>query len=186
MDDFQEKPRVAPIIPAFYTEPVEQTFKSKEAGRPIFEDREFVKMIIPGNRGSVAVQPVDDTVKERWPKEYAAFKAGEEIKHEGTLLAQWPPISRSQVEEFKFFNVHTVEHLAALNDTQIQTMGMGVRDLRKSAIVFLDAAKNGTGPLMKLVAENTRQADKIAAQDQTIADLAARLDAVEKSRARAQ
>lgn len=185
MDDYRDNPQPAKVIPVFFTEPVEMVFRSKQEGRPIFEDQEFVKILIPGDRNSSPVQPVDEEVKRRWPQEYAAFKAGEDIKHEGTPLTQWPPISRSQVEEFKFYNVHTVEHLAAVNDAQIQKMPMGTRDLQKAARLFLDAAKNGTGPLLKLAAENTRLSDKVEAQERTIAELAASIKQMEASRARA-
>jgi hypothetical protein len=182
-DDFKENATQAKVIPVFFTEAVEMTFKSKEAGRPIYEDQEFVKILIPGDRNSSPVQPVNDEVKARWPKEYAAFTANQEAPLDGTPLSQWPPMKRAQVEEFRHFHVMTVEHLAAVNDSQLQHMPMGSRDLRKAAQVFLDAARNGTGPLMKLVAENTRMTDRIAANEATIADLAARLNQMEQASA---
>lgn len=185
MDDYRDNPQPAKVIPVFFTEPVEMVFKSKQEGRPIFEDQEFVKILIPGDRNSSPVQPVTDEVKARWPTEYAAFTAKQDAPLEGTPLSAWPPIKRGQVEEFRFYNVLTVEHLAAVNDAQIQKMPMGTRDLQKAARVFLDAARNGTGPLMKLVAENTRLTDKTDAQDRTIAELAERIKAMEATHARA-
>ena len=65
-----------PAVPVFFTEAVRMDFKSKQAGRDIFEDREFVRILIPGDRRSAPVEPVGDEHKKRWPREYEAFKAG--------------------------------------------------------------------------------------------------------------
>lgn len=187
MDDFNPNKPPAPIIATFYEEPVLMEFKSKEAGRPIYEPREFVRLIVPGNRGMVHNEPANDDNKARFAKEYAAFKAGQELAHEGTLLSQWPPMTRSQVEEFKHFHVFTVEHLAAVNDGQIQHMPMGTRELQRAAKVFLDAAKNGTGPLLKLVADNEAQKVELEALRKTVEELSAHVKVMEKTKnARAQ
>jgi hypothetical protein len=157
-----------PALAEFYVEAVRQEFRSKQEGRPIFEDREFVRIIIPGDRRSMAVEPVNDEHKARWAAQYEAFKEGREMPLEGTPLSQWTPISRSAVEEFAYFHIRTVEDLAAVNDLQLQQLGMGSRDLRQKAKLFLEVAKNGTGPLFKMQAENdamrgeaVRQADQI-------------------------
>ena len=186
MDDFKPADPSKKVIPVFFIEPVEMTFRSKEEGRPIFEDREFVKILIPGDRNSSPVQPVDDEIKARWPKEYAAFTAKQDMPMDGTPLSQWPPMKRAQVEEFRHFHVLTVEHLAGIHDGQIQHMPMGTRDLRKAAQVFLDAAKNGTGPLLKLVADNEQKTDQITALQAQMQEMAAQLKAMEKVNARAE
>jgi hypothetical protein len=140
-----------PAVPVFFTEAVRMDFKSKQAGRDIFEDREFVRILIPGDRRSAPVEPVGDEHKKRWPREYDAFKAGKAAPLEGTPLADWPQISRSRVEELAYFHIRTVEQLAAVNDAQLQQLGMGARELRERAKLFLEVARNGTAPLSRLL-----------------------------------
>lgn len=169
----QGKPTAA--IPRFYSKPVEATFRSQQEGRPVFEDRDFVEILIPGDRRSQVHEPVTDEHKQRWPVEWKAFQDGREAPLQGTSLASWPPISRSRVEELAYFNIRTVEQLAALDDGKLQNLGMGARELRGTAQAFLEAAAKGTGPLERMVAENFRLKDENARQAATIADQAAEL-----------
>lgn len=140
-----------PAVAVFFTEAVRMDFKSKQAGRDIFEDREFVRILIPGDRRSAPVEPVNDEHRKRWPREYEAFKAGKEAPLEGTALSDWPQISRSRVEELAYFHIRTVEQLAAVNDAQLQQLGMGARELRERAKLFLEVARNGTAPLSRVL-----------------------------------
>ena len=167
----------APAIPRFKTEAVHLPFRSKEAGRPIYEDREFVEILIPGDRRSMAVEPVSDEHKARWPKEYEAFRAGKEAPLEGTPLADWPnsSLTRARVEELAHFNIRTVEHLAQVNDTQLGNLGMGARALREAARKFLEVSRAGTGPLERLVSENLDLKDDNARLAAELAEAQARL-----------
>ncbi|HLI66318.1 MAG TPA: hypothetical protein VKU90_08120 [Caulobacteraceae bacterium] len=170
----------APAIPRFKTEAVHLPFRSKEAGRPIYEDREFVEILIPGDRRSMPVEPVNDEHKARWPKEYEAFRAGQEAPLEGTPLADWPNsrLTRARAEELAYFNIRTVEHLAAVNDAQLANLGMGARELRQAARTFLDVARTGAGPLERLVAENLTLKDETERLGRDLAQANARLAAL--------
>ena len=149
------KPK-APAIPQFFTEAVKLDFKSREAGRPMFEDQHFVRILIPGDRRSVVVEPLNDEHKARWPREYEAFQKGLEAPVEGTPLKQWPQITASQVQELAYFNIYTVEHMAGVNDAHLQNLGMGARELRDRAKLFLEVAAKGTAPLDRLLSQNER------------------------------
>jgi hypothetical protein len=169
-------------IAEFFTQPVHLEAKSRDEGRPIYEDREFVRIIIPGNRGSVVVQPVGDEHRQRHAVQYEAFKKGLAAISEGTPLGDWPPISRSMALEFAHFNVLTVEHLAGLNDVQLQHMPMGTRELVKAAKVFLEVAAHGTGPLIQLSEKNTRLEAQVEQQQGQMQEMAARLAALESAK----
>jgi hypothetical protein len=177
--DFKDPnaPKV-PLVPLFFTDKVHMTFKSEQEGHPIYEMREFVRVFIPGNRGSVAVEPVGPEQIARWPKEYAAFKENREAPLEGTPLGDWPnsQMTAAKAEELAYFHIKTVEQLAAVNDLQLQNLGMGARQLRESAIKFLDVAKNGTAPLERLVTENLRLRDEVERLKADKAQLAVDLD----------
>jgi hypothetical protein len=156
----------SPAIPQFFTEAVKLEWKSRQEGRPIFEDREFVRIIIPGDRRSMAVEPVNEGHQQRWPREYEAFRAGKEAPLEGTPLSEWPVsmMSPARVQELAYFNLRTVEQLAAVNDAQLQNLGMGSRELRERARTWLEVAAKGAGPIERLIARNeelTRETDRL-------------------------
>jgi hypothetical protein len=146
----------SPAIPQFFTEAVKLEWKSRQEGRPIFEDREFVRILIPGDRRSMAVEPVGEAHKGRWPREYEAFRAGREAPVEGTPLSEWPVsmMSPARVQELAWFNLRTVEQLAAVNDVQLQSLGMGARELRERARTWLEVAAKGAGPIERLISRN--------------------------------
>lgn len=148
-------------IPQFFTDSVKLGFRSEQEGRPIYEEREFVKILIPGDRLNAVVEPVSAAHKDRWPEAYKAFRAGLEMPVEGTPLKEWPQVNSSQVKELAHFNIHTLEHLAGLNDIQLQHMMMGGRTLREQARKTLEVAAAGTAPLARLVTENMNLKDEV-------------------------
>ena len=155
------KPKLA--IPRFYTEMVEQTFRSQQEGRPIYAEREMVEIIIPGDRNTRATEIVNDEHKKRWPMEYAGFKRGEEVPVEGTPLRDWPAAEhRAREGELAYFNILTVEQLSQVNDSQLQNLGMGARRERDAALKFLEVAEKGTGPLMRLLDRAERAEQEVA------------------------
>lgn len=169
----QGKP--SPAIPRFYSKSVELTFRSQQEGRPIFEDRDFVEILIPGDRRSQVHEPVTDDHKQRWPAEWKAYQEGREAPLEGTPLTSWPPITRARAEELAYFNVRTVEQLAELDDAKIMNIGMGGRELRGTAQKFLEVAAKGTAPLERMVTENLRLRDDLERANRAIAEQAEEL-----------
>src|SRR4051812_39375598 len=118
--------------PRFYMKPIKNNFQSDLKGTPVFEDREFVEILVPGDRKTVWEGFVSAEHKGRWPREYAAFKAGQEVSVDGFALEEWPAITRSQVEELRFAHVRTVEQLATLPDDALnKTISMGGFSLRE-------------------------------------------------------
>jgi hypothetical protein len=177
VDDYL-RPMERPVIAQFYVQAVKLEFESAKQGRPIFKDQEFVAIIIPGIHGTSSHQPVNDEHRERWPKEYAAFKAGQEAPTEGTPLADWPnsAMTRSLVEELAYYNVRTVEQLATLDEAALARIGLGAQQLRATARTFLEVARTGTAPLekmLKTIEELTARADR---QDAVIEAQAAEID----------
>jgi hypothetical protein len=138
--------------PRFHMRAVEMPFKSREAGRPIFEDREFVEIIIPGQNKSTAIEPVNEQHKDRWPEAYAAFKRGQEMPTTGTPLEEWSVLSAATVANLKGLHMRTVEDLAAAPDAALQNIGQGGHDFRRRAQAFLEQAK-GSAPLEKALQE---------------------------------
>jgi hypothetical protein len=130
------------LLVRFYTHPKQNMTKTKEMGRPIFEDKEYIEIIQPGNKDSIVRRPASELDLQRFPEHYRKWKArqNDEDHIEGTLLEHWPAVTRSQVAELKYLNVFTVEQLANLADNHAQGM-MGVNLLKKKATEYLDASK---------------------------------------------
>lgn len=126
--------------PRFFLDMVQDMVASENEGRPIFREEERVEIIMPGNPHTRPVARVSDEHRQRWPKEYEAFKAGMEISPDGTPLEEWPILKRSQVMELKALGFKTVEHVRDMDDLAIQRIGMGGRRLKEIAEGFLDDA----------------------------------------------
>jgi hypothetical protein len=129
----------------FYMRTEEDKERTLAEGRKCFRDREFVRIMIPGDRNPAADRRVQITGNDltddrlRFPKQYAKFKANaEQVVHEGTPLTLWPGISGALVEELKYINIHTVEQLAGLADTYVSKVPMG-QSLKQKAADFVKA-----------------------------------------------
>lgn len=159
--------------PTFYKEAVPLKHQSEIEGRPIFEDRDMVKIMIPGDRNLVVVQPVDEKIINQFPEQYQQFKANEAVALRGTPLEQWPQITVGQIAELKASHIRSVEDLAGLSDAQMQKLGMHGRDLRTKARLWLDAASSGAAT-SQIAAENAAlKAQLEALQAQVAAIMAA-------------
>ncbi|HEY5412901.1 MAG TPA: hypothetical protein VIJ94_19465 [Caulobacteraceae bacterium] len=176
----------SPAIPQFFTEAVKLEWKSRQEGRPIFEDREFVRIIIPGDRRSMAVEPVGDGHKQRWPAEYQAFTAGREAPLQGTPLSEWPVslMGPARVQELAYFNLRTVEQMAAVNDAQLQNLGMGARELRERARTWLEVAEKGAAPIERLISRNEELARETERLTRELKAANAELSAIRKKESR--
>jgi len=144
----------------FYIRPVMNNFKSSQEGRPIYEEKEYIRIVIPGDSKTTVDCPVDESFRQRFPQQYDKFKRGLEQAVEGTPLEMWPQMTVGLCAELKAMNVSTVEQLAALDDGKAQRI-MGNFDLRRRAQVFLDAAK-GEAASNKLTMELEKRDDEIA------------------------
>lgn len=165
--------------PRFYIKSVKNNFRTETEGRPVFEDKEFVEILVPGDRKTVVDTLVKEEHKRRWPREYAAFKAGQEIPIEGTPLEEWPQITRSQVEELKFAHIRTIEQLAGLPDDALnRSVSMGGFALREKAQRHLEALK-GSSQTEALAAESARKDEIIADQKRQYEALLQRVAALE-------
>jgi|TARA_R110001632_G_scaffold171351_4_gene290569 hypothetical protein len=143
------------LFAQFYMHPKQNAVMTLEKGRPIYDETEYIRIIVPGDKASVVERPVrmgnhpnSDNVK--FAQEYAAFKTNKEQHVTGTPLKQWPPISRSQALEMEYFNVRTVEQLAELSDVHTQKFA-GLVSLRELARRFMQHA-NAMAPLSQMQA----------------------------------
>lgn len=135
----------------FYRKTFQNNFRTKAEGRPIFEEADYVKIHVPGSQLFDIDAPVNDTHKQRFPRQWAHYvntqKAADSELLMGTPLTEWPLISRSMAEEFKAVGFRTVDSIASASDQQLQSIGMkaGMQPhaLREKARQWLDQSKQG-------------------------------------------
>ena len=152
-------------------------FLSEQEGRPIYEDREFVRIFVPGDTNTVLERQVTEHDKDRFAQQYAIFKrtgSGDE-QVIGTPLSQLPWLTPSQIKQMQALNIRTVEHLAGLSDTSIQALGMGGRELKAKAQAYLDTAADGA-EAAKYAAQNEQMKSEIEDLKAQIKELAALAD----------
>jgi hypothetical protein len=163
-----EQPGDEGLAVKFMLLPYHNEQKSKEEGRPIFEEREYIEIRVPGRR-DFQTKLAHDMHKNRFPVHYAKFKArqGQEAE-DGTPLTEYPGVTRGQVEELRFFNILSVEQLAAVADSSLKNMHGGLM-LKQKAAQYLEASKDNAA------------AAKLEEANTLIADLSARLEALENA-----
>lgn len=166
----------------FYMHPHQDKEASEKEGRPIFKPREYISIIVPGDKLNIVRRPVSDHERRRFAAKYAAFKSGTQELQNGTPLETVPWITREQVEEMKFFNIRTLEHLADMPDVHAQKF-MGVHKLRQRARDHIALAKENA-PALRLAEETRRKDEQIAALQKQLNDLAVRVEAAEAKKAK--
>lgn len=174
----------------FYMHPVQNKAESLKAGRPIFEEVEYIVIRIPGDKTTEIKRPLrfGDTPghdNHKFAREYEAFKAGNEQSLLGTPLAEWGAITRSQVKEMEHFHIRTVEQLSEMPDSALQNF-RGITTLREKARNYISAAK-GEAPLLKMQEDLKERDEKLEAMqaqlNEVIAELGAKkADAAPKKR----
>jgi hypothetical protein len=128
------------LLVKFEIRPRMHRIESEKEGRPIYHDAEYISIRAPGSPDEVC-RPVTQRDIDRFPRHYKAFKnrTGDEELLEGTLLSEWPAISRSQAEELAFLGIKTVEHLSTMSDANGQGL-MGFNGLKRRAKEWLEIA----------------------------------------------
>ena len=132
----------------FYKKSVKQNEASDEAGRPIFKEFDFVRIMIPGDNLTEIDTYAQESHKQRFPRQWAHYQ-NQVANHEdiiGTPLDQWPQVTRSQADELRGLKFHTVESIADCSDQQLQRIGMvagmSPYNFRLKAKAFLNLAND--------------------------------------------
>jgi hypothetical protein len=132
----------------FYKKSMKQEDASNEAGRPIFKEFDFVRIMIPGDNLTEIDTYAQESHKQRFPRQWAYYQ-NQTAGHEdvvGTPLDQWPQVTRSQAEELRGLKFYTVEAIADCSDQQLQRIGMvagmSPHNFRLKAKAFLNLAND--------------------------------------------
>lgn len=159
----------------FYKEAVKNGPKSIEAGRPIFDEVDHVRIITPGSRDTFVTKvDADSPYKQRFPQQWARYQANLSQDVVGTPLTQLPWMTVGQIAEFAAVGCKTVEQLVGMPDSMSQKF-MGHHQIKQRAKAFIEAA-SAQAPSLKLQAE-------LEVRDQQIAELQATVKALLEAKA---
>jgi hypothetical protein len=165
------------LLVRFYVKPIQKGTNPK-TGAPMFKDVDLIEIRVPGQKNFV-VHPVTQADVNRFPRHWKAYqdRIGDEDYIEGTLLAEWPLITRSLVEELSFANVKTVEQLVAMPDAN-KGQFMGIHTLVEKAKEWLARAAEGQAA--------SDLEEKLALRDAEIDELKAQMAELLKPKAQAK
>lgn len=148
------------ITATFELLPQKNNKKTKEAGRPIYDDIEVCVIRFAGNRYTKGVFPAHEvftrmvnpetgeeepvTYAMHYNSQYMQFKNGDAQSVSGTPLNVLPLITPGKRLELKALAIHTVETLANIDGQAKKALGMGGNELIAQAKAYLEDASKLT------------------------------------------
>ena len=135
------------------------------AGRSQVVERIDVLSSVKKNGGINPAVGMSQTIWEFIKPRYDAWKTNQDLPQEGTPLAAWNALTPEQAEVLRVNGVKSVEDMATLTDTHITRIPIpNMRTLIAQAKAFITAT------------DSNRFAAEMKAKDETIANLAAKVD----------
>lgn len=131
------------MVVMFYNRPVRHPAKSVEEGRPIFENKIFVKIHPPGERLNIVDREASDGDKRRFPIQWSQFQQNAPQVSDGTPIEMLFVANPAAAAMLQASGVHTVEQCAKLSAHAIETIGMGAQQWVNEAIRYLEVANKG-------------------------------------------
>jgi len=162
----------------FHTVQIRNNYKSDLEKRPIFEERIYLKKLVPGDSTLVVDRPMRESDMEEFPIEWARFEQKKEQKSDGTPIEAWAAISDTQKAEFRALNIFTIDQFAKLPDSAGNKI-MGFNELRGKAQAFIGAAQDSQ--LMDKIRAETDE--KLKAQEVEMAALRAMIEELTSKKA---
>lgn len=155
----------------FSRKPVMNVSLSKEQGRAVYEEEDFIRIHVPGDKLTIIERPVDEIDRRRFADRYAKWQAGQGDAVVGTPINALPGMTQAKVEEYRYFKVMTVEQLAEAPDA-LSAKFMSFHQDKQRAKAFLEVAK-GNAPLEKMQEE-------LQSRDAAIEEMKAQIAALQK------
>lgn len=172
-------------IPIFRYEPVLDQDASDVAGSNVYRDVPFVEIIIPGNSKERVIRPVAERDKIRWPEKWDRFTKsagdGGVMEIDGTPIEAWSQITPAQAKTLRSMDIQTVEQLSTVSDLDLQSLGMGMVDLRKKAIVYVEL-KNDEIKVQKVASENRKLKKQVTDLEKLLGEMQSRVEELERGK----
>ena len=173
------------LIVGFYKKSIQNAAKSREEGKPVYQDQDFVKIQHPGETLNIVDRPARPDDAQRWPRQWHQFINSVEQKPDGIpidlLFPDKPTISRT----LRGYNIHTVEQLANLSSEGISRVGLGCQEWVNAAARYVERAEKGVSH-HKFEAALAEKDTQIRAMQRQLADLTAMIQQAQKPAPNAQ
>ena len=162
----------------FYKKQVLDPALSAQHGRPMMVSRTYVRIQHPGER-DYADDPVESKpgIQHRFARQWEQFQKSQEQIPDGTPTEILFPQNIEIAANLHGCGVHTIEQLAALQDSAAMNIGMGVTDWKNRAKSFLDKANSHVG-YHQWQREKATLENKLEVQENQMGQLRAQLDKV--------
>lgn len=172
------------LVVMFHLHPHPDPEASAKEGRPMFKEKTYVTIMVPGDKNNIVRRPAWDRDFERFPQQYTRFKNNESQQQHGTPIETVAWLTRAQCEELKFFNVRTLENLANIPD---HTAGkfMGINKLRQKARDAIERAKQDAPAAALQEAVRVRD-ERIGQLDAQVKTLATQIEALAANQAKSK
>ena len=146
-------------------------------------EKDYCRMLFPGNKLTVWDQPVREVDKQRFFRQWSLYKEGKDQLGGKTLLNTWGEIDPGSIEEYRGMHIQTVEALASLPDVNITQFPPGLQHLahrhRDMARAYLKRKQQSAGFDQAL--EAAQQSQDVAQQAlEENAALKAQLDELQR------
>jgi len=165
----------AQTIALFYNRSVHNPVKSRQAGTPIHDDVDYVRIQQPGERLNIVDRPVQQEDKARFPRQWADYTSNREQIPEGTPIDLLFPAHPNVGANMRGLGVYTIEQCAELSGHAMDVIGMGAQEYVNRAKEYLDAAGKGVG-LHRLHQELEDRDSKIRVLEAQVGSLKGQLD----------
>jgi hypothetical protein len=162
-------------IALFYNRSVHNPVKSAQAGTPIHDDVDYVRIHQPGERLNIIDRPVTQADKGRFPRQWADYIGQREQIPDGTPIDLLFPAHPNVGANLRGLGVHTIEQCAKLSGHAMDVIGMGAQEYQNRANEYLEAANQGVG-LHKLHRELEERDSKIRVLESMVGSLKGQLD----------
>lgn len=176
-------PANTPPLMLFFEEKAVKDERASRNGPPVFVPVHQVRVVVAGSRGGegpiyeMARKQEDGSWKpnqeaaRRFAKPYEEWKSGQASANIGMPLEQWALMDVAMVATLKASHVYTVEQLATLPDSALDTsIRRGGREWRAKAQAWLEEAKTAAGDV-EARATIARQQEQIDALQKQLSEL---------------
>lgn len=150
-------------IVKFYRKEVPNKNKTQQEGRPIYDWKEYVIILCPGQTRSETNRPATDLDKREYREAYEAFLKNEEPPLPGTPINLLPGLSPARAADLRKSHIFTIEQMAACPDTAMRDVGMDFNSLKNAASAYLNKSTPEVDELRRKVAELTEQLKALTA-----------------------
>ena len=133
----------------FHTVQEPNEFKSRQAGRPIFDEKVYIKKLVPGDQYLTIDREVRESDKDQFPQQWARWLQTRENVVSGTPIALWPELTETQKAEFAAIKIQTIDQFANLPDSMGARI-MGFNELREKARAFIAASSSTASSLQQI------------------------------------